>query len=114
MKLTFRGLFPYLFPLIFVVALLFALQMGSLPPADFTFSNGTEPQSVDPAKATGAPEGRILDAIFEGLYRKLPDPDDPYKMKPMPGMAISHDVSEDKRTYTFHMRPGAKWTNGEL
>ncbi|RCS54853.1 peptide ABC transporter substrate-binding protein [Bremerella cremea] len=113
MKLTLRGLFPYLFPLIFVVALLLALQMGSLPPADFTFSNGTEPQSVDPAKATGAPEGRILDAIFEGLYRKLPDPEDPYKMKPMPGMAISHDLSDDKRIYTFHMRPGAKWTNGE-
>lgn len=87
--------------------------MGSLPPADFTFSNGTEPQTVDPAKSTGAPEGRIIDAIFEGLYRKMPDPNDPDEMIPMPAMAKSHDVSEDLKTYTFHMREGAKWTNGE-
>ncbi len=113
MKWSLRGLFPYFFPLIFVVALFFALRMGSLPPADFTFSNGTEPQSVDPAKSTGAPEGRIIDAIFEGLYRKMPDPNDPDEMVPLPGMAESHEVSEDLKTYTFHMREGAKWTNGE-
>lgn len=113
MKLTLRGLFPYLFPLFFVVALFFALQMGSLPPADFTFSNGTEPQTVDPAKSTGAPEGRIIDAIFEGLYRKMPDPTNPNDLVPMPAMAKSSDVSDDLKTYTFHMREGAEWTNGE-
>lgn len=113
MKWSIRGLFPYVFPLIFVVALFFALRMGSLPPADFTFSNGTEPQTIDPAKSTGAPEGRIINAIFEGLYRNMPDPDDPNNMIPMPAMAKSHDVSDDLKTYTFHMRDGAKWTNGE-
>ncbi|GAA4440472.1 peptide ABC transporter substrate-binding protein [Bremerella cremea] len=113
MKWSLRGLFPYVIPLVFVVALFFAFRMGSLPPADFTFSNGTEIQSVDPAKSTGAPEGRIIDAIFEGLYRKLPDPTSPDDMVPLPGMAKSHDLSEDLKTYTFHMREGAKWTNGE-
>ena len=113
MKLTLRGLFPYLFLLLFVAALFFALQLGSLPPADFTFSNGTEPQSVDPAQAKGAPEGRIINAIFEGLYRSMPDPEDPTQMVPVPALAASHDISDDLRTYTFHIRPGVKWTNGE-
>jgi len=113
MKWSLRGLFPYFFPLIFVVALFFALRMGSLPPADFTFSNGTEPQTVDPAKSTGAPEGRIINGIFEGLYRKMPDPDDPNSMIPVPAMAQSHEVSDDLKTYTFTMREGAQWTNGE-
>ena len=113
MRRTLRGLFPYLIPVIFLVALFFAFQMGSLPPAEFTFSNGTEPQTVDPPKATGAPEGRIIDAIFEGLYRKLPDPTDPNDLVPMPALAESCDISDDLKTYTFNIRPGVEWTNGE-
>ena len=31
------------------------------PPADFTFMNGTEPETVDPHKATGVPEWHIME-----------------------------------------------------
>ena len=76
-------------------------------PADFRFINGTEPKSLDPHVVTGQPEGRIVDAIFEGLtYR------DPKTLKPRPGCAESWEISEDKKTYTFHMRKAARWSDG--
>ncbi len=49
----------------------------------------------------------ILNNIMEGLYR-LDENNDP-----QPAMAESVDISEDKLTYTFHLRDGIKWSNGE-
>lgn len=109
---TLRTYFPYVFPLLFVLAMLPVFQFSELPPADFTFTNGTEIESLDSAHVSGAPEGRIIDAMFEGLYRKLPDPDDPSKMLPVPAMATSYELSEDQRTYTFTIRQDAKWSDG--
>src|SRR5262245_52021687 len=79
-----------------------------LPPADFTFVNETEVKSLDPHIVTGQPEHRILEAIFEGLTRL-----DPKTLAPRPGVAESWDISDDKKTYTFHLRKDAKWSNGE-
>ena len=31
----------------------------------------------------------------------------------MPGVALEHTISEDLTTYTFKLRPDAKWSNGE-
>ncbi len=77
-------------------------------PADFVFLNGTEPKSLDPHVITGQPEGRIADSIFESLtYR------DPKTLKPQPGSAERWEISPDKKTYTFHMRKEAKWSDGK-
>lgn len=85
-----------------------AVYGSRLPPADFTFVNETEVASVDPALITGQPEGRIAWAIYEGLTRPALD-DSPAE----PGVAESWDISEDGRTYTFHLRPDARWSNGD-
>jgi len=37
--------------------------------ADLVFINGAEPETLDPALITGQPEGRIVNALFEGLLR---------------------------------------------
>lgn len=81
---------------------------GQLPRADFTFNNGTDIESLDPAVVTGQPEGRIIWELFEGLVRLSPE-----DRSPEPGMAERWEVSEDGLTYTFHLRPGAEWTNGD-
>ncbi|MFP6602761.1 MAG: peptide ABC transporter substrate-binding protein, partial [Pirellulaceae bacterium] len=73
MNATTRRIFPYLMLLLILSALGWAVSFGTLPKADFTFNNGTEIQTVDPAKATGSPEGRIINALFEGLLRNLPE-----------------------------------------
>ncbi len=86
-----------------------ALVSGArLTPADFTFNNGTEVTTLDPATVTGVPEGRVLRAIFEGLVVKHPK-----TLAPEPGMAESWEVSPDGLTYTFHIRDDALWSNGD-
>lgn len=120
MRLTFRAVFPFLVILLVAGALVWAVSFDPLPPADFTFDNGTEVQTLDPAKATGNPENRVINALFEGLLRQLPEKDYQTKYKrgqnaPLTAQAAaaeSFDVSEDGRTYTFHMRKGATWSDG--
>lgn len=91
-----------------LLAVAWAVRRGSLPPADYTFTNGTEIKSVDPAIITGVPERRIVEALFEGLVTL-----DPQTLEPRPAVAESWEVSPDGRTFTFAIRPGVYWTNGE-
>ena len=81
---------------------------GQLPPADFTFNNETEIESLDPAVVTGQPEGRIIDAFYEGLVR-LGTAEAGARSRAWP---TRWEVSEDGRTYTFHLRKDAKWSDG--
>src|SRR5690242_4273403 len=77
-------------------------------PADYVFVNGTEPKNLDPQKFTGQPEGRLGDALFEGLtYRAAKT------QRPVPGVAERWDIDQDGRRWTFHLRPDARWTNGD-
>ncbi len=76
-------------------------------PADITLNNGDEPQSLDPAIVTGQLEGRICLALFEGLTTRNAKGDI------IPGMAEKWDITPDGLTYTFHLRHGIKWSNGE-
>ncbi len=84
-----------------------AVSFGTLPPADFTFCNGDEVKTVDPAISTGQPEGRIIWALFEGLCRWHPE-----TLEPIPGVAERWELSDDKRTYTFFLRREARWSDG--
>ena len=83
------------------------LSKSTLGRADFRFLNGTEPKSLDPHIATGEPEHRLLEAIFEGLARL-----EPRSLEPAPGVAESWDITPDGKTYTFHLRKDARWSDG--
>ncbi len=89
-----------------VVAL--AFQQSALGRADFTFTNGTEPKTIDPHGMTGQPDGRIGLALFEGLTYY-----DPATLNPVPGVAERWDIGDDGRLWTFHLRRNAKWSNGD-
>lgn len=96
--------------LVFAAALLvvgFTLSTSTGTRADFRFTNGNEPKTLDPHLATGEIEHRLLTAIFEGLTRQ-----DAKSLEPVPGVAESWDISGDGRTYTFHLRPSARWSDG--
>jgi oligopeptide transport system substrate-binding protein len=75
--------------------------------ADLVFINGAEPESFDPAMVTDQAGMRISAALFEGLCRVNEEG------RAEPGMAERWDVSADKKTYTFYLRPGVLWSNGE-
>ena len=75
--------------------------------ADLVFINGAEPESFDPAVVTDQVGMRISSALFEGLCRI------DEAGVPGPGMAERWDISADKKHYTFHLRHGATWSNGD-
>lgn len=70
--------------------------------------NTVEPFSLDPQKTTGVPDGRILLALFEGLVGL-----NPQTLEVEPAAAERWTLSEDGCTYTFFLRPTAKWSNGD-
>ncbi|HRJ72797.1 MAG TPA: peptide ABC transporter substrate-binding protein [Terrimicrobiaceae bacterium] len=94
--------------LLWLLGLLFFSGCGpAVQRADLVFINGAEPETLDPAILTGQPEGRLANALFEGLTTFNS------AGKPGPGMAESWTVSDDKRVYTFSLRPGAVWSDGK-
>ncbi len=112
-----RRAFVILALLVMGVAVVWATQFDSMPPAEFSIQNGTDPKTLDPHRATGQPESRILFGIFSGLLQMLPEGDpDPVTglqpLSPQPAVAESYEVAEDKRTYTFHLRKDAMWSDG--
>lgn len=70
-------------------------------------NNSSEPGSLDPALAQGTHESWILENVFEGLMTFNE------KGELVEGMAERYEVSEDGLTYTFYIRDGVTWTNGD-
>lgn len=67
---------------------------------------GAEGATVDPARAENAEEFRVVNDLFAGLV------DFDQANKPIPGLASSWDISPDGKTYTFHLRPNLKFSDG--
>ncbi len=67
-----------------------------------------DPSGLDPHLITGLPEFNVVSAVFEGLVGV-----DPVNGHPVPGVAERWETSPDSLTWTFHLRPNAKWSNGD-
>ncbi len=70
--------------------------------------NLSEPSDLDPQIITSLQDFNIVVALFEGLMSY-----DPETATPVPGAAERWDRSDDGRVYTFHLRPGLQWSNGD-
>jgi oligopeptide transport system substrate-binding protein len=68
--------------------------------------NGAEPETLDIHKSSGVPEANIQRDLFEGLVTEGADG------KLQPGVAEKWEISADGKTYTFHLRQDAKWSDG--
>ena len=69
---------------------------------------GADPTDLDPHVATNIAEIDVASALFEGLVTE-----DPVDLHPVPGVATRWDISPDRTTYTFFLRPEAKWSDGK-
>ena len=92
---------------------------GKLPPVEQRLP--AEPGVVTPAEHVGVYGGSFDDETagggapddtrgfgYEPLVRWSPD-----GQKVIPGVAKSWDISADGKTYTFHLRKGMKWSDGQ-
>lgn len=69
--------------------------------------NGNDPKALDPHLVTGVPESKVIGAIFEGLVGDDPASDTAYP----PGAATSWTHNADYTSWTFHLRPDARWSD---
>jgi len=84
------------------------LSLGSAPAREQVLARtlDDEPHSLDPLLAVDVPAQRVLDDLYEGLTTV-----DAYG-RTVPGVASSWQQSADGLTWTFHLRPEARWSNG--
>src|SRR5580658_7397986 len=71
-----------------------------------TLSIDNAPATLDPLLTAETQTQHVLDDLFEGLVALGIDG------KPVPGVASDWAVSADGKTWTFHLRADARWSNG--
>lgn len=83
------------------------LSLGSAAQAvTLHMHNGGEPGSIDPHKASGNWENRIVGDYLEGLMTE------DINAEAMLGQAASYTVSDDGLVYTFTLRDDVVWSDG--
>jgi peptide/nickel transport system substrate-binding protein len=82
---------------------------GSTPKRGGTlkFARSIAPTTLDPANTIIAGDIYTLDKIFEPLYITS------VSGKLLPWLATGYTVSKDKKTFTFNLRPGVKFSDGK-
>jgi oligopeptide transport system substrate-binding protein len=70
--------------------------------------NAAEPGDLDPHLASILTDQIIINTLFEGLTVL-----DEATTQPLPAAAESWETSRDGLIWTFHLRAGLKWSNGE-
>ncbi len=74
----------------------------------FHLGNLSEPTDLDPQIISSLQDFQIVIGLFEGLTAYNPS-----TAEPMPSLATHWEPSADAKTWTFHLRPEAKWSNGD-
>ena len=80
---------------------------SSTPPGTLNIALEAEPPELDPNLSSAYVDRQVM----ASLYDKLVDIDENGKIVPM--LAESYEVSEDGKTYTFELRDGIKFHDGE-
>ena len=95
--------------LLLILALLAAMSLDRpLPAADLVIIERSDCYTLDPQRMSYQHELRRARVLYETLVNlRAAD------CAIIPGVAERWEVSEDRRTYIFHLRGDAKWSNGD-
>ncbi|QOR65217.1 peptide ABC transporter substrate-binding protein [Cytobacillus suaedae] len=80
---------------------------ASTSPKVLRLNNGSEPGSLHPGIAQGTHDSWVLEHAFEGLTKKSPEGEI------VEGMAEKWETNDNGKTWTFYLRDGMKWSNGD-
>jgi oligopeptide transport system substrate-binding protein len=92
-----------------VVALLASMSLDRpLPPAELVVIERSDVYTLDPQRMSYQHELRRARVIYETLVNLRAS-----DCEVVPGVAERWELSPDGRTYTFHLREDARWSNGD-
>jgi peptide/nickel transport system substrate-binding protein len=74
---------------------------------ELVLSSASDPKSFNPVLAKETSTTFITGMLFEGLTTV-----DPFTLAPKPNLAEKWEVSKDGLVWTFHLRPGLRWSDG--
>lgn len=91
------------------VLLFLPLHVSTATPAPGTFVTvvGDNPDNLNPYLHSLAASSEVFGFTFDSLYTVN------YKGEWVPALAVSDEVSKDGLTWTFKLRPGVRWSDGE-
>lgn len=79
---------------------------GQIDPTHFRWCSQGEPDHLDPTLASSTVSSQLVATLFDGLTVYGRDG------LPVPGLATDWEIVGDLRTFTFHLRRDARWSNG--
>lgn len=79
-----------------------------VPGGRLILANFAEPKTFNPVTQNETSSGDIIDMLFIGLLLK-----NEQTQEMEPGLAHKWEVAEDGRTWTFHLRRGLAWSDGQ-
>ena len=87
-------------------AMAFVPRIGK-PGGAIVLSTFSDPKSFNPIISTEMTTAEFTSYIYEGLVRS-----NGVTLLPEPNLAASWDISSDGLQWTFHIRPGVRWSDG--
>jgi oligopeptide transport system substrate-binding protein len=100
MRKSFRSL-------LLATAIVTASYSAAFAEVIYNRGNSADPETLDPHKTSTVYEAHILRDLFSGLVMQ------DAKANVIPGAAESWKISDDGKVYTFNLRKGATWSNGD-
>jgi oligopeptide transport system substrate-binding protein len=99
-----------LLPALLLIGVLLAVASfdAGHPRAEVVVAQAVDNFTLDPQRMSWQHDLRVARSIYETLVTKDPD-----GVRFNPGVAERWETSPDGRTWTFHLRPDARWSNGD-
>lgn len=91
-----------------ILSLFFLVGTSILFARPFTIIDSVHYYNLDPHTANYSSEAQMLTGLYEGLFSY-----DPFSLEPLPALVNDYRISRDRLRWTFTLKEGARFSNGE-